>query len=77
MGAPFDGIWMLGIVALPLAVVGFAVMWTRRNPLRRGGTPSPELSPDDQAIEQLKSHYAEGQIDEEEFERRVESVLRH
>ena len=76
MMGPLDGIWMLAAVA-PIAAIGLAVFWRYRKPRDETNGPVSLGVPGDEAIELLKTRYAAGQIDEEEFERRVESLLRH
>ena len=80
MNGPFGGLWILWmvlIVSTPMAAIGLAIMWIRRDSPHRNEEARPQVSPGDEAIEQLKSRYANGKIDDEEFERRVESLLRN
>jgi hypothetical protein len=61
---------------LPLAM-GAAARHERRtgSDRRPGGTDSGSASPDT-ALEDLRRRYARGEVDEAEFERRVERLLR-
>ena len=60
---------------LPLAL-GAAGRYEDRGPSRRRTADDDSRSGDDAALEELRRRYARDEIDEAEFERRVERLLR-
>lgn len=58
--------WLIGLAVLVLAVVG--IIWLVR---KQGGSAMPQASPQGAAEEVLRRRYATGEIDEEEYVRRL------
>jgi uncharacterized membrane protein len=79
-GALLFGIAGVGGVWLPAAlVVAGALAWVGSNAVAgagdRSGGSSAGATSGDGALEALKEQYAAGEIDDQEFERRVETLL--
>jgi len=68
-GAMF-GMWIFWLVIIVLAVV--AMVWLVRIASSGGGGPRSAQSPE----EILKERYARGEIDDEEYHRRLEELRR-
>lgn len=78
--ALLTGIAGIGGLWLPAAlVVAAALAWVGSNPVAgrggRSGGSSAGATSGGEALETLKEQYAAGEIDEAEFERRVETLL--
>ena len=71
---PGHGLWMLGGVLLLLlavaAVVVLIIMLSRH--AQAASAPPPGAPPADRAVDTLRQRFAEGAIDAEEFQRRLE-----
>lgn len=70
------GIWAFLVIATLLAILGFSVLgsiwlvrWLRRD---AGGSAVPRNS--DNAHDTLRQRYAAGEIDDEEYERRLSTL---
>ena len=68
-GAMF-GMWIFWVVLIALAVV--AMIWLVRTASSGGGGPRRAQSPE----EVLKERYARGDIDRDEYQRRLEDLRR-
>ena len=78
-GAFLAGIAGIGGVWLPVVLGVAALAWAGSNAVAgdgdRSGGSSAGATSGDTALETLKEQYAAGEIDEQEFERRVETLL--
>lgn len=72
------GIWVLLLIATLLAVLVFSVLgsiWLVRR-LRQGVGGSPLSQDRDSALDTLRRRYASGEIDDDEYKRRLSALSR-
>jgi len=86
-GIGWGGLWVAMVIMMALVVVGVVALvyaiqgshWPRltgrRSTLTRGDLEQGQVSERDPLVV-LRERYAAGEIDQEEFERRVENLLR-
>lgn len=60
-----------------MTVLTTAAAWWCFGPCTRAPLIGPGTEPGEYALETLKNRYARGEIDEQQFERSVEVLLRH
>ena len=74
LGVPwFWVVFPVGFGGLLPVAMGLTELYERRQADHRA--PAPESTTEEEALETLRNRYARGEIDEAEFERRLEALL--
>jgi putative membrane protein len=72
-GWHMTGMWLLWLVGILLLV---AVVWLAVRAASGQGTTVPPRSREDSAEEILRRRYAKGEIDKDEYQRRMDDIRR-